>query len=45
MLLTLLSLNFQKNFNKNCWCVMEACIDWNGKQNVQFVHNLVNTIL
>jgi len=20
-------------------------IDWNGKQNVQFVHNLVNTIL
>jgi len=20
-------------------------IEWNGKQNVQFVHNLVNTIL
>jgi len=24
---------------------MEARIDWNGIQNVQFVHNLVNTIL
>jgi len=24
---------------------MEARIDCNGKQNVQFVHNLVNTIL
>jgi len=24
---------------------MEARIEWNGKQNVQFVHTLVNTIL
>jgi len=23
---------------------MEARIEWNRKQNVQFVHNLVNTI-
>jgi len=28
-----------------CWCAVADRVEWNGKQNVQFVHNLVNTIL
>ena len=29
----------------HCWCVMADRIEWNRKQNVQFVHSVVNTIL
>jgi len=38
-------MGFLKNLNKHCWCVTADRIEWNHKQNVQFVHNLVNTIL
>jgi len=44
------ALLWQHNANAKCYRVpAHACTrsmsSWNGKQNVQFVHNLVNTIL